>query len=89
MAKTNLVDNFLTKDLDLYETIDDDSASKVVGGAIACTQANRRRAVACFQAAGLITPAQARQLLKVPLKRFCLAIYEFFPDLAPSPVKVA
>ena len=35
--------NFLMKDLNLFETIDDDAASKISGGVLACTEQNPGR----------------------------------------------
>ncbi len=77
MAKTNLVENFLTKDLDLFETIDDDAASKVVGGVLPCTEESRSRVLAGFQASGLITAEQVTTLSAIPLADFCTDVGEF------------
>lgn len=77
MANTNLVENFLLENLDVMETIEDDAASKVVGGALPCTEESRSRVLAGLQASGLITAEQVATLSAIPLAEFCTDFGEY------------
>ena len=68
--------NFLMKDLDLFETIENDAASKISGGA-ECTEETRAGVVGWLTGSLFITQAQADILLdpvRVPLVTFCAAV---------------
>ena len=77
MTNTNLVTNLILKDIDIFETIEDDAASKVVGGQSECTEENRTRIISGLQASGLISSEQVTQLQNADLTKFCTDIDDY------------
>ncbi|MDJ0899320.1 MAG: hypothetical protein QNJ55_10955 [Xenococcus sp. MO_188.B8] len=77
MTKTNIAENLLLEDLNLFETIKDDVGSKVVGGALPCNEASRQRVLAGLQASGLINAQQVATLSQIPLADFCTDFGEY------------
>ena len=63
--------NIKLENLELMETLEDDAATKVVGGVLPCTEGARGRVLAGLQASGLITAEQVATLSAIPLVDFC------------------
>ena len=80
MTNTNLVKNPMLKDLDIFETIEDDAASKVVGGQekeSECTEENRKAITQTLLDAGFITSDEQATLNSSDLTKFCTDLDEY------------